>query len=568
MFKLTPKAILISFLFSAIFFLSPAQTKTEYANPIIGGFHPDPSICRVDDNYYLVNSTFAYFPGINIFKSKDLVNWNLIGYALDRPEQLNLDSAGVSRGLFAPTIRYNKGIYYIVCTLVDKGGNFVVTSKNPEGPWSNPVWLPEVNGIDPSLYFDDNDKAYIIFNSIPPDDKPLYQGHRTIRMFNFDYNDLKVKGEEILLINGGTDINKKPVWIEAPYIFKMDGLYYLICAEGGTAYDHSEVVFRSEKAEGPYIPYKNNPILTQRTLNPNRSFPITSAGHADFVQTQAGDWWAVFLACRPYTGDYYNLGRETFMIPVKWEEGWPVMTRGGEVVKHSYPNPLPIDKDFKGIQHGGSFKYTDEFNSEKLNLEWIYLRTPRSKWIDLSDKKGSLAMQLRPETVSGNMNPSFLARRQQHNTSSASIGLNVSPKSENEKSGLLVFQSEFSFYFLCKSIENNKPVIQLLKAPDKNAPEFAMEVLATHILSDQESTKELHLKIESHGSIYSFHYGFDDQKMFCLKDSVDAKFLSTKAAGGFVGCLYALYSTSLGKLSQTSAYFNWFKYNGINESIK
>ncbi len=252
--------------------------------------------------YYLVNSSFSYYPGLLIFHSRDLVNWQPIGAALNRPEQLDLSGLGVSMGLFAPTIRYHKGTFYLVCTLVGKQGNFVVTAKNPSGPWSNPVWLPQVKGIDPSLFFDDNDKAYIVFNSNAPDNKPLYPGHATIRLYAFDEVALKTTGEETILVNGGTDITKKPRWIEGPHLYKKDGFYYLLCAEGGTEYNHSEVIFRSKTVDGPYEVYHKNPVLTQRQLNPERKNPVTSTGHADMVETTDGRWYAVFLGCRPLCG--------------------------------------------------------------------------------------------------------------------------------------------------------------------------------------------------------------------------------------------------------------------------
>ena len=150
------------------------QQDEKFTNPILAGFYPDPSICKVDNSFYLVNSTFAYYPGIPIFHSTDLVNWEQIGHVIDRPEQLNLDSMGVSRGIFAPAIRHHDGIYYVTCTLVDGGGNFVVTATDPAGPWSNPVWIPEIDGIDPSMFFDKNGKAYILYNSVAPDNQSLY----------------------------------------------------------------------------------------------------------------------------------------------------------------------------------------------------------------------------------------------------------------------------------------------------------------------------------------------------------------------------------------------------------
>lgn len=547
-----------------------AQSR-GFSNPILAGFYPDPSICRVGSNYYLVNSTFSYFPGITVFQSKDLVNWKLIGYVLDRPEKFNLDHQGVSRGIFAPVIRYNKGLFYVTCTFVDIGGNFVATAKDPAGPWSDPVWLPQINGIDPSLFFDENGKAYIIYNSIPPDDKPLYQGHRTIRMYEFDASALKVKGEEHLLINGGTDIRRNPVWIEAPHILQKDGYYYLIAAEGGTFDQHSEVVFRSKNVFGPYVSYENNPILTQRHLDPKRENAITCTGHADFVQTESGSWWAVFLGCRPYAPyeeNCFNTGRETFLAPVEWNNGWPVINPGNELVKYHYPNPVQPLSAPLAIPFGGNFLVRDEFNTEQLDLNWAHLRTPHEKWLSLSEKKGYLSIKLRPETCSGVMNPSFLGRRQQHLTGYASASLTFSPVSENEKAGLLVFQNENHFYFICKSLSSHQPVVQLYKSAEKSEKNASMELIASRSIPAVQSGGELRLKIESHGKFYAFSVSDSSGHWNMLKDSVDAKYLSTKVAGGFVGCLYALYATSTGVPSTSVASFDWFEYRGDDEVYK
>src|SRR5688572_25341289 len=251
------------------------QQPTTFTNPVLAGFYPDPSICKVKDDYYLVTSTFAYFPGLPVFHSKDLVNWKLIGHVLTNPKVFNIEGSGVSRGLFAPSIRFHNGLFYVTCTLIDKGGNFISTATNPAGPWSDPVWIP-VDGIDPSPFFDDEGKAYLIYNSVAPDNAPQYRGHRTIRIIELDQDSLKVVGKEKIIVNGGVDLSKKPIWIEAPHIFKKDGFYYLICAEGGTGYQHSEVVFRSDSVKGPYIPYNKNPILTQRHLDSTRSEEHTS----------------------------------------------------------------------------------------------------------------------------------------------------------------------------------------------------------------------------------------------------------------------------------------------------
>jgi alpha-N-arabinofuranosidase len=537
-----------------------SQKQNYYTNPILAGFYPDPSICRVGNDYYIVNSSFAYYPGLPLFHSKDLVSWKQIGHAMNRPEQLNLIGAGVSRGLFAPAITYHKGLFYIVCTLIDKGGNFVITAKNPAGPWSNPTWLKEVDGIDPSLFFDKNDKAYIIYNSIPPDNKSLWDGHRTIRMYEFDYKNLKVTGKEKLIINGGTDISKKPVWIEAPHIYNINGWYYLLCAEGGTAYNHSEVVFRSKNVEGPYISYEGNPILTQRHLDPNRPNPITTAGHADMVETPAG-WYAVFLACRPYEDNHYNIGRETFMSPVKWVNGWPVITKGNELVKYSYPLPKIAGNKKPDNLFSGNFIYRNDFNTNKIDHRFTFLRTVTETWYNTSEKKGSLSVRLRPETVSGTDNPSFVGHRQQHNTCTATTSLHFNAKAENEKAGLIIFQSENNFYYLCQSIANGKQVVQLYRSTKDD-----MELLTQKELP--AAFKNLSLRIEANGATYKALYATNNKEWIILKDDIDGKFLSTQTAGGFVGSVFGMYATSLGLKTTGKAYFDWFEYKGDDEIYK
>lgn len=526
------------------------QTQQYFTNPILSGFYPDPSICKVGDDFYMVTSTFAYYPGLPILHSKDLVNWETIGFAMDRPEQLNLDGHGVSRGLFAPSIRYHEGLYYITCTLIDTGGNFVITATDPVGPWSDPYWLPEVNGIDPSMYFDE-DKAYILYNSIPPDDKPLYGGHRTIRMFAFDVDSMRVTGDEILLVNGGVDISKNPVWIEAPHIFKKDGYYYLICAEGGTAYNHSEVVFRSESATGPYVPWDKNPILTQRHLDPSRPNPITTTGHADFVELENGEWWAVFLGCRPYADkDYFNTGRETFLAPVKWIDGWPVINPDFEEVQHRYP--VPISGTTQSASNYSRFNHRYEFDEDKLHYNFQFLRTVREKWYSLSDHSGHLTLAVRPETCSGKMNPSFIAHRQPHLTGSASTSMAFSPAAENEMAGLMIFQNETHFYFLAKTLVEGKPAIALYQS---SVDGEEMKLLA----SEEIDGEVVRLKIEARRDTYAFFFSVLDGDWTLLKENIDARFLSTREAGGFVGCMYAMYATSLGRKSTSMVNFDWFE---------
>lgn len=556
------KKTFLLLLLSVVLFTARAQKETYYTNPILAGFYPDPSICQAGDDYYIVNSSFAYFPGLPIFHSKDLVNWKQIGHALDRPEQLPLIGAGVSRGLFAPAISYYKGTFYIVCTLIDRGGNFVITATNPAGPWSDPVYLKDAPGIDPSLFFDETtDKAYLVFNSDPPNRKTLWNGHRTIRQYDFDYRNIKVTGPERLLVNGGVDTSKHPVWIEAPHIYRINDWYYLMCAEGGTGYNHSEVIFRSKSPEGPFVPWEGNPILTQRHLDRDRKHPVTTAGHADLVQAPDKKWYAIFLACRPYEGDHYNIGRETFMVPVNWTpDGWPVMTKGTEEVQYRYPITVAAKGKNSNNAFTGNFVFRDDFTRPALDVRYTFLRTVTDKWYNTADKKGWLSLQLRPQTVSGRDNPSFVGFRQHHHQGSATTKLSFSPAAENEKAGLVIFQNETHFYYLCKSLENGQPVVQLYQSSKDS-----MKLLISKPLPS--ASQDVYLRIEPNKSVYYTAFSTDG-KNFTPLQQVDGKFLSTATAGGFVGSVFGLYATSLGKESGTKAYFDWFDYKGNDEVFK
>jgi xylan 1,4-beta-xylosidase len=545
------KSVLISINILLLIFGNCINGFSQFiTNPILSGFYPDPSICKVGADYYLVNSTFAYYPGIPIFHSKDLVNWKQIGHVMDRPEQIDLDSLGVSRGIFAPTIRYHKGIFYVVCTLIDKKNNFIVTATNPKGPWSNPVWLPEIQGIDPSIYFEDDDRAYITYNSIPPNNITVHGGHRTIRMNEFDIKTLKVISENKIIVNGGTDMAKKPVWIEGPHLFKKDGWYYLMCAEGGTDYDHSEVIFRSKTIDGPFISYEKNPILTQRLLDKNRKNPVTNTGHADLIIAPDGKWWAVFLGCRPYGDNDFNTGRETFMAPVEWKDGWPIINPNFDAVQYKYPIAGKINATAE--KFSGNYLFKDEFNNATLHYRYSLLRTPREKWYAIN--KGALEMQLRPQTCSGFGNPSFVGFRQPHTRGYASTAINFTAKGSNEKAGLLVFQNDEHYYFICQSTENGKAIVQLYKSTVKK--DRGRELITS---TEIKNASEVFFKIEAKGNTYSFYFATQKSNWQLLKDNVDAKFLSTTVAGGFVGSYYAMYATSNGEASTNKARFDWFE---------
>ncbi|WP_334319253.1 glycoside hydrolase family 43 protein [Termitidicoccus mucosus] len=519
----------------------------EYYNPILAGYYPDPSICRVGNDYYLINSSFAHYPGVPIFHSTDLVNWKQIGHVLNRPSQLNLDGLAVSQGIYAPAISYHSGTFYMITTNVWGIGNFYVTAENPAGPWSDPVLLPEINGIDPSFFFDDNGRAYIVHNGPPPDGKPLYDGHRAIWLWEFDVKTKKAANGRIV-VNGGVDITKKPSWIEGPHIYKRNGYYYLCAAEGGTSVNHSQVIFRTKSLADAFVPWSENPILTQRDLDPERPDPVTSLGHADLVETQTGEWWAVFLGVRPYEGNHYNTGRETFMLPVTWENDWPVILKKGEPLPRLVKRPNLPDTPEPKTALSGSFSWRDDFNNTQLASRWLFLRTPREQWWSLAAKPGSLLIAPRPVALNSigkrdaklNQNPSFIACRQQHRDFSATATLAIDASIAPGDAGIACLQNDANYYFLGVRVgERGAPGEIFLERSTKTST--APEIIARASLTT--GIREIELKINGVGKSYSFAYRCSPEgRWMPLGANMDGSILSTQSAGGFVGAVIGMYA--------------------------
>jgi len=506
----------------------------DYANPILQGFYPDPSITRVGDDFYLVTSTFSYFPGIPVFHSKNLVDWEQIGNAIDRPDMLDFGKLGMSRGVFAPTIQAKDGVFYILNTCVDCGGNFLITARNPAGPWSDPVWLPALEGgIDPSLFFDEDGRSWILNNG-PPEGTPQYDGHRAIWIQEFDLKTLKSFGPRTVLVNGGIDFSKKPIWIEGPHIFRKDGYYYLSAAEGGTAEGHSQVILRSKEVTGPYVAGPNNPFLTQRGLAGDRASRVTSAGHAQLVTTPDGEWWATFLAVRPYEGDFYNTGRETFLLPVTWKDGWPMMTRDAIPVTHKRPGFFPAQPPLK--QTNGAFRSMTIFAAaQTLGRDWMMLRNPREQWYSLGAK--GLTLTARPVGLGDFGNPSFLGRRQQHIDGQASTDVRFDPRKDGDRAGLAVFQNDDYWAFVGIGMVDGKRVVLVEARKGPKDPARGV-IVAT---APPTGPGPVRLSIAADGADYRFSYSVEGKDPVEL-GKIDGHFLSTKAAGGFVGTVFGPYA--------------------------
>lgn len=510
------------------------------------GCYPDPSICRVRDDYYLVTSTFEYFPGLPVFHSRDLVHWHQIGHVLDRASQLPLQDVRPSGGLYAPTIRVSNGTFYVINTLVDgktKSGNFIVSATDPAGPWSEPMWLEDAPGFDPSLFFDDDGRVWYVGNRMAAQSQ--YQGHTEIWLQELDLPSMRMLGEPHVLWDGAL---KKAIWAEAPHIYKIDGRYYLMIAEGGTAHDHAVTIARSDSVTGPYEPNPRNPILTHRHLGLDH--PIVGTGHADLVDTPAGEWWLVCLAMRPYGGYFYNLGRETFLVPVRWEEGWPVVSPGTGRVEFSYPVPALTEQTWP------TPPACDDFNSPTLALHWNSLRTRPDEFMSLTERPGYLRLRLRPQKMSEQTNPGFVGRRQQHIHFRAQTKLDFTPRNENECAGLSLSQNN-DFHFLFVVTKKVETIMRLIKRAHG-----VEEVLA------EQSVRagEMYLKVEAHKQDYHFYFAHKPGEWQAIAENVDGRILSTPVAGGFVGAYVGMYASSNGQLSTNHADFDWFEYVGLDKS--
>ena len=540
--------------------ICPAQS--EYNNPIIPGFNPDPSICRVGEDYYLVTSSFEYFPGVPIYHSRDLINWKMIGHVLNRPSQLDLDSVNCSGGIYAPTIRYNNDTFYMITTLVGqtknpKQRNFIVTAKDPKGPWSEPHWVENAPGIDPSLFFDDNGKVYYSGNDSPAN--KLWDKHRNIWIQELDINSWKLVGKRIDVLDGGEYYKKGTLDggiesgvnnYEASHVYKKDGKYYLLIAHGGTSQNHAVSIWRSDSIFGPYKINPSNPILTHRDLSNELYF--TSTGHADLVETQNGEWWIVYLAKRPYGGENHILGRETFMSPVNWSGDWPVVNPKRKIGRGELNHPKPKLPEQK-IENKNP---RDEFDSAQLENIWTFIRTPRSNWWSLAERKGFLRMAFRPETITEKVNPSFIGRRQEHKSFVAVVKLEFNQLNENEETGLVI-ERDKDYFFKCtfRNLEGRKVVSLSMK----NGADLKEEIISSFPFEANSAFME----VSSKEYLYSFIYSINGRDWVTLKSDVDGRFLGLAGAGRFTGTIIGMYASSNGKTSVNNADFDWFEYSGV-----
>jgi len=549
-------------------------------NPILPGCYPDPSICRVGDDYYLVLSTFEYLPGLPIFHSRDLANWTQIGHVLDREGMMNFDGIKSSNGIFAPTLRHNPrdNKFYLVCTLVGsvadqygqsensgpRGGNFIVTADHPSGPWSDPIWLNKP-GIDPSLFFDDDGRVWLHGTRLA---EPGEWFHQTeVWLQELDPVTLQPIGEEHILWSGAV---RGAVWCEGPHLYRIGDYYYLLTAEGGTEFHHAISISRSRAVTGPYEGNKCNPIFTHRNLG--RNYPIMGIGHADLVpfgsadwsnpavtSPDAGGWFAVMLGMRLYGGYHYNLGRETFLVPVTWEDDWPVFALGAGRVPDAVD--IPVHPAIAAAQPASAPTITPTVtapqptsaptvilrqahraqNAESptvppTDLRWSAVRTLPTTIATPSGE--AWRMPLRSVPLSERGISSFLGIRQTDQNCQVEITVDTSKLQVGDWAGIAIRQSEKDYATIMASpipgLPNNYHIHTEL-----------MEKGTARLLESQN------LAIADNPLVFTLDVIGQDYHAFLNTSSgkvpvgtIDGRTLDTAAAGGFLGLWIGVYGVA------------------------
>lgn len=517
-------------------------------NPLLPGFYPDPSVCRKGEDYYLITSTFEYYPGIPVFHSRDFVSWRQIGHVLDRQSQLDLDGLHASRGIYASSIFYHqeRRRFYVVSTVVgnapyDDNVNFLVWSEQPEGPWSDPVVIKGAEGIDPSLFFDGDD-AYYLGNLRPVPDQP--QKGRHIWLQKLDLDSGKLSGERHTLLTHGAFVDAAAP--EGPHLYQIGGWYYLLIAEGGTFRNHAATIFRSSCLTGPYEPNPRNPLITHRNLR--SSYPIKNPGHADMIQLHNGEWWAVLLATRPMGGDYGNLGRETYAVPILWEDGWPLFSPDTGHVEASYPAPALLPCGWKPEPE------RESFDEGQLPLAFITVRTPRHRIYSLTERPGFLRMYLHQNTIRDLTACSFLGRRQQHMCWQLGTEMEFVPEREGESGGIVLLMNGNHHLRMEYMISGGETQICLTRC-------FQGEERLIGAVG--WAAGRTFFKVTAAYQDLDFYVSEDGEIWTLLAGHVDGTLLCRETAGGYTGTVLGLYVTSSGMESSHYADFSWFEYRGL-----
>ncbi|MCR2806374.1 glycoside hydrolase family 43 protein [Paenibacillus soyae] len=486
----------------------------KFNNPVIKGFYPDPSICKANGSYYLVCSSFQYFPGVPLFESKDLINWTQIGHCLTRRSQVQLDTVGSSGGVFAPTIRHDNGRFYMTTTNDTTRQNFYVWTDDIYGEWSEPIFVDQ-GGIDPDLYFEGG-KAYFMSNGT---------------------DDLGIGGIvqcQIDIETGAKLTPSRSLWqgtggryLESPHMYRINGQYYLLAAEGGTEYGHMVTYARGESVTGPFEPYPHNPVLTNRNLG---GYELQGVGHSDLIQDDEGNWWLFHLGFRQIGRwlTFHHLGREVFLAPVTFgEDGWFEAGHNGTTLTSFETDRIPdsvVQREKKVL----TFENTD------WNLDWCYLRHPAPENYKLEEGKATLKGTA--VTLDVPASPTFIGIRQVD--FEATIACDV--RMTNGEAGITLYMDENHHYDLAiRKVEGGYQAIERLNIGDIKSVE-----------------RELALGAEGHATLI-IRAGHERYSFSVLADgketplgTAQTRYLSSEVAGGFTGVVIGLYACGEDSLAE------------------
>ena len=544
----------------------------RYRNPVIPGFYPDPSICKKGEDYYLATSSFEFFPGVPVFHSKDLLNWKQIGHCLTRKSQLDLEGVAASKGIYAPTIRYHDGLFYMVTTNTAKIGNFFVTAEDPAGKWSDPIIIDQ-GGIDPSLFWDDDGTCYFISNARHTSGSGGLggaggsrgggsRGGDSLSGGSFGGGSLGAQAEPktgppgflmgaINTKTGKFIAQPRPVWggtgeaaPEAPHIYKINGWYYQLIAEGGTEQGHMITIARSRRLFGPYESCPYNPILTHRH---RKGQMIQGTGHGDLIEDNDHNWWVVFLGFRQTSQYFHHLGRETFLAPVTWEDGWPVVNNGSGIA---------IEMNVRGVSEATQALRTDICTNfdEGLPLNWAYLRNPSE-----ADYRFDNGFHMRGNihTLSDIASPTFAGLRQTDLDMRTSVELAFEPTGDNEEAGFSVFYKNDAHFDIALTKRAGKRFVLLRKVVgDICHIEAAPNPVEGHSIT---------LGIDSDKDHYRFYY-IDNGKTFEMGSGLTRQVSTEAHVLGFTGVFLALYASGNGKECESWARFGAFCYTGLDNN--
>lgn len=570
--------------------------KTTIQNPILRGFHPDPSIIRVGEDYYIATSTFEWWPGVRLHHSRDLKNWEQIEYPLSRLSQLDLRGVGASQGIWAPCLTYDQGTFYLVYTVVRSfycnmydTENYLVTSDNIHGPWSEPVALNNF-GFDPSLFHDEDGRKYMVSMVTDHRVPKKYAGRLVLQEYD---------PEKKAMTGPVRDIYRgEKIFLEGPHIYKRQEWYYLFAADTGTGEGHGQSVLRSRDIWGPYEMFKENhgepreeneafSILTSRH---HEDILLQKSGHGDLVETPGGEWYMVHLCGRALAdrnpadaGRFpnsrrYMMGRETAIQKILWrEDGWPVLEAGGTTPQNEVPVPKEVSEEGLAGQEAqnfdgraseatfcrkeafcgktaASFLVRDEFEEKALSLDYQSLRIPMDEhYLSLSARPGWLRMYGR-SGLSSRFSQTLIARRMREYCMEASACVEFEPEVFKQMAGLIfIYDCDNYLYLHISRDEDVGKCITLLKAENKK-----YEYLTDYIPVREKEA--LYLKMETRNAMTRFYYGYSEKDWQEIGPLINASFLSDEACdeGWFTGAMIGICCqdmTGFGRYAD----FDWFE---------